>query len=515
MTEVVAQSRFQSILFNRPTDGAEPSATAPAFFADLNLDQLFDSVVAGREEYNLLPFFSMPLDDPDSISYRHEVSKDLEGPKLRESVRKFAKSMRSMRQHLAQSEKLSGYQPASWFLDAVAVYCDAVMSIAEELSSLDLQSRGFRLLRDYVADYTGSEAFQSLLTDTRNLYSALSKVNYCVQIRDSRVTVSRYSGQPDYSAEIDATFQKFRQGTVKGYRTAFRDYVDMDSVEERIVNLLAMLYPDTFRELRDYSSRHRNYLNPVVKRFDREVQFYLAYLEFVEYVAEAGLKFCYPRVSGTKEVSARDTFDLALAGKLSKEHTTAVTNDFYLSGKERIFVVSGPNQGGKTTFARTFGQLHYITRLGCKVPGSEAQLFLCDHLFTHFEREEHLEDLRGKLQDELVRIHEILLQATGNSVVIMNESFASTTLKDAIFLGKEVLRQMIAKGLLGVYVTFIDELSTLDEATVSMVSTVVPDNPALRTYKVVRRPADGKAHAVAIAEKYGLTYEALRRRLSE
>jgi hypothetical protein len=74
--------------------------------------------------------------------------------------------------------------------------------------------------------------------------------------------------------------------------------------------------------------------------------------------------------------------------------------------------------------------------------------------------------------------------------------------------------QIIKKDMLGVYVTFIDELSSLGEATVSMVSTVAPDNPAKRTYKLVRKPADGKAYAMAIAEKYGLTYEALRRRMA-
>ena len=122
--------------------------------------------------------------------------------------------------------------------------------------------------------------------------------------------------------------------------------------------------------------------------------------------------------------------------------------------------------------------------------------------------------MRGQLEDDIVRVGEVLQAATTDSILAMNESFASTTLRDAIFLGKKVLQKVLAMDLLCVYVTFIEELAAFDPAVVSMVSTVVPEHPVERTFKVVRAPADGLAYAIAIAEKYNLTYERLRRRIA-
>jgi DNA mismatch repair protein MutS len=111
-------------------------------------------------------------------------------------------------------------------------------------------------------------------------------------------------------------------------------------------------------------------------------------------------------------------------------------------------------------------------------------------------------------------VNEILRRATTDSVVILNEIFASTTLRDGVFLGTRILRKLIQRDCISVCVAFLDELSTVDAAVVSMVSTVKPDDPSVRTFKVVRRPADGLAHANAIAEKYGLSYQRVRARLA-
>ena len=507
---------FHSILFERTEDSIKKETLeAPVFFVDLNLDQIIDAITAGRQEYNLKPFFYTSLNDIDAIKYRHEIMRDLENKILFEHIKAFAQKMRTMRQHLALVDKLDyKYHKEGWFLDTVEIYCEAVNCLVHDLTLVDLKSRGFLAFREYMTNYAESGGFTSLLAETKKLKADLSAVKYCLLIKGNCIKVRKYESEIDYSADVEETFEKFKQGAVKDYRVKFSTDAGMNHVEAKILDLVAQLYPDIFLNLGNYCTKNGNYLDETIAVFDREIQFYIAYLEYITIIKRAGLKFCYPEISNTcKEVYDYEGFDLALAYKLITENSSVVCNDFYLKDKERIFVVSGPNQGGKTTFARAFGQLHYLASIGCPVPGREAQLFLCDNLFTHFEKEENIKNLRGKLQDDMVRIHYILNQATSNSIIIMNEIFTSTTLQDAVFLGKKIMEKIMLLDLLCVYVTFIVELASLSEKTVSLVSTVVPENPALRTYKIVRRPADGLAYTISIAEKYRLTYDCLKERI--
>ena len=111
-----------------------------------------------------------------------------------------------------------------------------------------------------------------------------------------------------------------------------------------------------------------------------------------------------------------------------------------------------------------------------------------------------------------MRIKAIMDNSTSRSIIIINEMLSSTTLKDAVTLGKRIVENIRKIDCLCLYVTFLDELATID-GTVSMVSTIVPENPEERTYKIVKQPADGLAYAMALARKYRVTYEDIKRRI--
>jgi DNA mismatch repair protein MutS len=512
--------RFQSILNPRPDGPAsETPHEAPPFFHDLHLDRIVSEITAGWEEYDLAPYFFAPAPDLDTIAYRQEVMRDLERASLRRSIDAFSGRFRLVRRSLELVPQLDHeHERTRWFLDAARLYCEAVDGLAHDLDAIELASRGFRWFRDYLAAYRASARFTTLAADARELARALTEVRYDLLIEGDTITVLPHHGEADYTTEVMATFEKFRFGATAGpsppSSTPAPETGRLSHVEAEILDRVVRLHPSVFHALDRFAAVHAELLDPTITRFAREIQFYVAYLRYTERFRTAGLPFCYPQVSGTsKAIHGRDAFDLALASTLLASGGRVVCNHFELRDPERILVITGPNHGGKTTFARMVGQLHYLARLGCSVPGTEARLFCFDRLFTHFERGEDVRTLRGKLQDDLLRLRAILDQATPESLVIINEIFASTTVRDALALSRKLMAALARLDLLAVCVTFLDELASFDRKTASFVSTVDPRDPTVRTFVIERRPPDGLAYALAIAEKHRVTYDWLARRI--
>jgi DNA mismatch repair protein MutS len=142
---------FSILLDSLGVDRELEDSEAPDFFADLNLDQVFDAIAGASREYNLAAFFRSPLPAEAAVTYRQDAFRDLESG-LAEPVAAFAEQIRRARSHLmAAQQRHARYSAAAWFLDAGDIYCAAVMALENALSDFRPASLGFRRCSAYLA----------------------------------------------------------------------------------------------------------------------------------------------------------------------------------------------------------------------------------------------------------------------------------------------------------------------------------------------------------------------------
>lgn len=270
----------------------------------------------------------------------------------------------------------------------------------------------------------------------------------------------------------------------------------------------------------------------------------------------------FPAASNQMEL--RQAYDLALLLK-QVSGKGVVCNDAYYAKQERFLVVTGPNQGGKTTFARSLGQIVYLAKMGFAAPCVFAHMPYFSGLLTHFSVEESLETGRGKLKEELMRLAPMMCGEHRGSFVVLNELFTTAATYDAYIMGRRVMEYFMAQDCFGVYVTHIQELAAGEKAQeeicageniggkeacadvenweetdllhgkgkyrqkegesgkeppsagriVSMAACVDERDSHIRTYRIVRRAPEGVGYAYALVEKYHLTYQELKERLSK
>lgn len=502
---------FTSILHLRT--GAKVPPQREDSLRDLALDQAFSQMC--QEAPHAALAFRTLLQTVDEVQFRHAVFRGLENGELRAATDSFLKGMAACRHQDARSEKAKHpYQADFLHLSAATNYVEVVGAFQSALTTilpaLKLESQGWTQLSTYLAEYCSAPAFTALARETLEVQKDFTDLQINILIRGGKVTVAQTDSEEDLAQSVLETFERFQQrGATEPDPVPSKP--KFDQVQAWILARAALLHPEPFARLKSFRRATDLYRDRVLDRFTEEVRFYLAYLDYVAPLRQAGLSLCYPKVSAdTKDFRVSGGWDLSLAAQRVAGGKPVVTNDVSLAGDERILVISGPNQGGKTTAARMFGQVHHLAALGCPVPGNESRVFLCDHVFTAFEREENLDSLESRLSGEVKHLHNLFAEATSATVFVINEPFGSTSLHDAQILTRDLFGRISDLDSLAVCVTFIDELSRLSNKTVSMVSAVDPKTPALRTFRIERRVADGQAHAHALAAKHGLTFEQIR-----
>ena len=304
----------------------------------------------------------------------------------------------------------------------------------------------------------------------------------------------------------------------------------LSSVPRQMDAAATMLTSRITRKLRDTLGK---YLNTSVKEISElipELTFYTRWAEYIEKRRAEGWTFCTPQVRENGEETgeekdgdaggkaayafAKGFYNLKLVGAEKPENVVA--NDLAFDKEKRVYILTGANRGGKTTLTQAVGQLFLLAQSGISVP-AEAFIFdPADRVLTHFPADEDKTLDLGRLGEECRRFRELYAGSTGKSLILLNETFSTTSFEEGYFIAVDAVKAILNRGARAVYNTHMHKLAKeLDteintgEGAGKAFSLVAETKDGKNSFRVKIAPPEGKSFAREIAVKYGVTYDAL------
>jgi len=489
------------------TAGVVPDRT----LADLHLDDVIATMAPG--EFQAAAWRS-PAADVGVVEYRQDIVDDLMDPGIRRAAVAFETSVAAARRSIGARNGAHYPVPADLdLLEAVARFTGAVERFADALAASSPRSAGLRGVAAHLWAYVRGAGFRTLADGAATLAAELRQPAVELGVQSGTVWVDEDGGREAWPGRVAAFFERFAGGPDVATAIPARPPRRLNHVEAQAIGLVAGLRPEPFARLHRFAAEHADFLHPGLERLGEELRFFLGFLAVADRLA--GVAWCRPRVSAAPDrVTVDGVVDLALALRARPGDPALVPNDLALAATERIAFVTGPNQGGKTTFARAVGQLCHLASLGLPVPARAAAVPLIAPVLTHFPQPDDPENGRGGLAEELARLREVLDAANGSALLVLNELFSSTSAEDALELSGLLLPRFDTLGCRVLWVTFLEELVTSVDGAASLVGQVAADDPSRPTFRFRTQPPNGRSHASALAARHGLSAPDLARRLA-
>ncbi len=189
------------------------------------------------------------------------------------------------------------------------------------------------------------------------------------------------------------------------------------------------------------------------KKLRVELAFYIGCLNLFEKLQELGepISFPEPLIATKRDQQFTELYDICLTLTMGK----SVVGNNLETKNTNLYIITGANQGGKSTFLRSIGLAQLMMQAGMFVAAESFTANLCGGIFTHYKREEDTGMESGKFDEELNRMNEIVDNLSPNALVLFNESFASTTEREGSEIARQIVKALTEKKIKVLFVTHL------------------------------------------------------------
>lgn len=543
---------------------------------DLGLDSVCRKLSDKAQEQSLiLNIMSRICFDPEVVRFRLDVFEDIyNNPEFRNRMLEILDKidfLRNFGSFRRDNEETSGTWDLIHRMEEIRDYIGYVEALQDCLGKADIKSKGLTDLMAYIDNIYKDNAFKELKQDIANLKASTSNLKSVtvginlnerfeakeiglISINGKAFTkssilenfttrlIGRDNLNPDESWDGNMRFQPFTpdgsaadrliamtrtkmmlQSPIMAMTLAHVSDGDMDKEITRHMDRVSdQMLSRTVKNLKEVLNRYVGLSIMNITALIPEFLYYVRWAEYIKCHRDSGLSFCkatlLPLSQTDIRMRAKAFYNLKLADFV-KDASEIVVNDLDFDKSDNLYLLTGANRGGKTTITQAVGLLYVLAQGGVFVPAEEFAFTPVDNIFTHYPADEDKTLDYGRLGEECKRFRELFAQCSADSLLLLNETFSTTSFEEGFFIAKDAVRAILKKSTRCIYNTHMHKLaadidslneeSAKEGAGVKASSLIALSDGGQRSFKVKVAPPQGMSYAKDIAQKYGVTYEML------
>ena len=530
---------------------AQDRATAIAqlpqdYVANLELE-LLSRLICPENSLNALRILTQLSTDEEVLNYRLDILEDfLNVPQLEavlyENVHKLYVNEHVNIQKLGLADS---FYALNTRLNSLKTFIECITKCHEFCQKFQdkFRSEALKGLVEYFASVYNSEYFDEVKRETDECLRILAKGVKSVTVGINFDDMMRPVEAMLLSVSTDSIKKKGRFDWI---------FKHLDGGADRAIGRTHSLYNENggtndleaplFRELKEINSEYISHLDRAIRAyfkkstediltFESQMSFYIGAKRIIDAVRARGLDMCRPKYLKMEErrLNAKGVFDLSFYTQMVSSDPMGslkdkiITNDCTMDDNGRFFVLTGANNGGKTTYTRAIGIIQVMAQAGIYVPCSSCEISPVDFIYTHFPKEEEVGLNTSRFTQECKQFKVTVDNATRYSMLLLNESIQSTTPTECVFIATELTKIFRCIGVRGVYATHLLELDkNLDKLNaevegdtklVSIVTTVDTTADNKRLYRIVKSAPQEFGYAQTIYKKFGVSFEEVQKRM--